>query len=1210
MDEGEFTGRVARWINDILAKDSSLPFSKAKIERKSSGPPPRHGLTILDRNRQVALTGKIKLPYQKDGNSPYNSTVVEEARKKAHRSGAKFFFTWNVNEFVLWETSPRKFSSLQEQNFKKWEVTAIHSEDHFELPLTFHALHQFLSEFLEDFARIVRGAAAIGIKTPDEKFIAALESSLKAPIALTVEALQGLYAKPRFKRDLDQWMCIEQGWTIPADEKGVGENLERAAKFACYCLVIKLVFHEALHKKYVQRMDKLAVPEHIGAGEQLRTHLLGCFEDAVKVTGDYETVFGEDVSSQGGLIPFYADRAVPYWRELINQIHDFDFSKLDYEVIGGIFERLISPETRRRYGQFYSQAEGVDLINSFCIRHGEEKVMDPACGGGTFLVRAYARKKEMQKGRKHGELLSDLFGVDLDPFATNLTTINLATRDLIDAENYPQVARSDFFETSPKTALMSLPKPLKAKGLGKMQHREVRIPPLDAVVGNPPYIRQENIPGDLKECYQKLIRRETDIDLSGRSDIHCYFWPHALTFLKEDGYLCFLTSSQWLDVDYGFRLQEWLLKNFEIVAIFESIDEPWFVGARVTTAVTVLQRQADETARMNRLVRFVQLRRPLKELLAHDGTTADAMRAVNRFRDEILTLAASESNDRYRARLVRQSELWQPGVKLGPVTARSKSGEKETEDLPRGGKWGMHLRAPDLWFKLMDRYGGHFVALGEMAEIRRGLTSGKDVFFFPKDHSREGLERFPDDHDFRVAFGAERIEVQRGKVKLVRCGEGWEEVRPIEAKYLEPEIHSLMEVDSYSVTPETSQHYVLLADEPKKGLKAKAPYLSRYIAWAEKQGFDQAETCVGRATKTQPWYDLTRHGRAEIILPKIQQYRLIAFLNPQKLHHNSSLLGLYDLPSHLVIPLCAALNSTIAILSRLLFARRLGNEGNIQLDVYSAKMMLVPDVFARLPKGKVSRMEGAFKKMLKRRVLGFLSERRLLEMSYRLQGREEELEALSDRCELDMPDRRELDDAVLELIGVKSEAERGQLLEELYAYLRDFFDGVRQKEEKAIVNKKSSRRQGPARPPAIAAQILADIEENNRHLLLQYERDFLAGIQALDTYEIPEGAEPKKAEDLFTANGVEFANKKKSVGFIETRSPAQDDLIMLLARSGQRGTVLVPRDQRECSQVLQPYDKFVKQREAHLRQLIEERTNDPDLQKKIYGSLMNLLANQ
>ena len=312
---------------------------------------------------------------------------------------------------------------------------------------------------------------------------------------------------------------------------------------------------------------------------------------------------------------------MPHWRELINQIHKFDFSKLDYEIIGRIFERLISPEERHKYGQFYTRAEVVDLINSFCIRTGRETVMDPACGGGTFLVRAYARKQELYPARKHGELLSDLFGVDNSHFAAHLTTINLATRDLVDQENYPQIARSDFFDIISHKTFISLPRRVETKGLGEIQRRNVEIPPLDAVVGNPPYVRQEDIPKakkdskngppGTKDYYLSWSKDEAGASFSGRSDLHCYFWPHATSFLKEDGYLCLLTSSQWLDVEYGFRLQEWILNNFRIVAVFESIDEPWFVGARVATAVTILKREKDETARINNVIRFVQLRRPI-----------------------------------------------------------------------------------------------------------------------------------------------------------------------------------------------------------------------------------------------------------------------------------------------------------------------------------------------------------------------------------------------------------------------------------------------------------------------------------------------------------------------------------------------------------------------------------------------------------------------
>lgn len=57
--------------------------------------------------------------------------------------------------------------------------------------------------------------------------------------------------------------------------------------------------------------------------------------------------------------------------------------------------------------------------------------------------------------------------------------------------------------------------------------------------------------------------------------------------------------------------------------------------------------------------------------------------------------------------------------------------------------------------------------------------------------------------------------------------------------------------------------------------------------------------------------------------------------------------------------------------------------------------------------------------------------------------------------ELDMADRRNLDHAVLELLGINSKREREEWIERLYAYLREFFDDTRRKEERAIATKMS-----------------------------------------------------------------------------------------------------------------------------------------------------------
>jgi hypothetical protein len=304
ITEWEFTADVASWINEILLKDTALPFYRAKCEQRGSGSAKRRDLTLLDENKVIVLTGEVKLPFQKDGGSPYNVTVVQDARKKAEKAKAKFFFTWNVNEFVLWETFPAKTAQV-DRKFKAWNIIdpPVHRGTHLENPNTIHSIQSWLTVLLNEFWGILRGTARIGTQPPDEKFIAALESSLKMPILMTIEELENRYQEPKFKAILDKWMRDEQGWVIYDDAEGIRDNLERASKFACYALVNKLVFHEALLKRYGAKMHKIAVPEHIDYAEGLRTHLEGYFANAKNVTRDYETVFGEDCPNDQFMIP-------------------------------------------------------------------------------------------------------------------------------------------------------------------------------------------------------------------------------------------------------------------------------------------------------------------------------------------------------------------------------------------------------------------------------------------------------------------------------------------------------------------------------------------------------------------------------------------------------------------------------------------------------------------------------------------------------------------------------------------------------------------------------------------------------------------------------------------------------------------------------------------------------------------------------------------
>lgn len=311
------------------------------------------------------------------------------------------------------------------------------------------------------------------------------------------------------------------------------DNLETTAKFSCYVLANKILFYKALRRNsHFKKLRVLRIGADVTTGSALKILLDNYFNHAREVTHGYETIFGGDF---GDTLPFLSDAAAGSWRDLSQQTDTFDFTQLGYEIIGQIFERLLSPEERHRFGQHYTRSEIVDLINAFCVRDADAIVYDPACGGDTFLVRAYARKKALAGGTlDHQGLLSHLLGSDISAllgsdisaYPAHLTTINLATRDLIDAANYPFVLREDFFNVYPGKTTFKLPLAYQGNLLDSQQE----FPYVDAIVGNPPYIRQEKIGEYYGSKYKERLLKiasevAPDSNFTGRSDIHCFFFP-------------------------------------------------------------------------------------------------------------------------------------------------------------------------------------------------------------------------------------------------------------------------------------------------------------------------------------------------------------------------------------------------------------------------------------------------------------------------------------------------------------------------------------------------------------------------------------------------------------------------------------------------------------------------------------------------------------
>lgn len=1262
-NEVSFCADVKTWAEMLFARHPEWPFSEAQIEEYGTGSNKRQDLRILTRDsRTPILSGEVKMPGTLEGRTPYNPDLMRDASEKASNCRAQFFFTWNVNTFVLFDHALHS-RPIVEQRLKDWDLRLrLTSPGQCALPdVQAYIRDTFLPQFFAEFSDIVLGKKPNWAMPPDVVFIRSLESHLDWPVQGTRDYLaEKCKADKAFIGRFCQWLTEELQWTFdPKDPEHWRRILDRTARTLCYIFSNRAIFYEAVRSRYKDHLKKLVMPLEKMDFQKKYDYFRERFADAVEASGDYEPVFYPHVEDWVGALVFASPRACQGWKGLLANLDQYNFHEIPHDIVGRIFQKLIAPEERQKFGQYFTHEDIVDVINAFCIRRAADIVLDPACGSGTFLVRAYHRKawlsvhskggrRHQDAHKTHQELLQEIFGCDIALFPAHLTTLNLASRQLDDVVNYPLIRRGNFFEVIEKPEeFCRIP---MRKPDGSKKNWPVALPILDAVVGNPPYIRQELIPrlatikrgrGETDQSFESRTKNSKDhlqrladglwpdLTLSGRSDLHCYFWPVAAKCLKEGGYFGFLTSSSWLDVEYGFPLQGWILNNFRLIAVMESLDEPWFEDARVKTCVTILQRCSDEKARNENVVKFVRLQKPLATILGdHDpGDEVARQEAATALRRFIESAKEPYSDERLRIITVSQGNLWKEGVEAGKVLANgdmeTANGNGESGSNGRGGvireaalpystgryvagKWGRFLRAPDLYFIIMRDYGKRLVKLGEVADIRRGITSGCDDFFMPRDVTKRTLAEVKKGlpwNDVGLRTSCQIQEIEKGKVCIVQAGD--KTLHPIEAEYLRPEVHSLMEVDRPLIRARDLDRVVLWVDRPLKELEGT--YVSSYIRWGARQTFSSSKsgsvtvpersTCLGRPL----WYDLIRPGIGVSFWPKAQKYRHIAPANPDGLVCNCNLYEVVPQTerkdeSH---ALAAILNGTLVGLFKHFYGRYAGAEGTLKTEVVDCLLLPVPNPVG-ITKELAGRLENALASLAKREVT-HLVEDALLQCHS-----SEHLRVILSKApdlprELQQEDRRELDEAVLELLGVGSHRERKRILDELYIETTLYYRYLRTQDIQSMENRAGGK-QRKFTTEDLAGSIwdsLDPMEQGPR--LMEWLRERKA---ALAVIRIPDGkARALGRGHMYSSSAVRFT-EGQSVHLEEYAGTRQAALAAALADLGIRGDVEVPADEVTCRLWCKEIEARCAAASKRFNELAATRTGDHRMQEGVVALLM------
>jgi adenine-specific DNA-methyltransferase len=223
-------------------------------------------------------------------------------------------------------------------------------------------------------------------------------------------------------------------------------------------------------------------------------------------------------------------------------------------------DSMKSAAERNKWGQFATPPALATEMAQYAwekVRHrkGGFSFLDPAIGTGSFFsafFQVFPRPRMLRAT-----------GIELDPAFAH------AARQIW--ESYPlQVVEGDF-------AAQPLPQ------------RDDRF---NLILTNPPYVRHHHIPSADKERLAEVTFAATGLRLSGLAGLYCYFLLIAHAWLADDGLASWLIPSEFMDVNYGEEVKEYLTGKVTLLHIHRFCpSEVQFDDALVSSAVVTFEKR-------------------------------------------------------------------------------------------------------------------------------------------------------------------------------------------------------------------------------------------------------------------------------------------------------------------------------------------------------------------------------------------------------------------------------------------------------------------------------------------------------------------------------------------------------------------------------------------------------------------------------------------
>lgn len=444
----------------------------------------------------------------------------------------------------------------------------------------------------------------------------------------------------------------------------LNKNLSvRDLNYAVQQIIDRIIFLRAAEDRGIEEYGDLKKTCE-NKGESFYGNLLKIFE---KADGRYNSGLF-DFSKDSISSSIEIDNKVI--KEIINELYyplsPYEFSVISVEIIGNAYEQFLGktitigknhsakielkPEVRKAGGVYYTPEYIVDYIVANTVgeaikgKKPEEianiKILDPACGSGSFLLGAYKyllnyhieyynkiKDRAKFKGSKedvikeNGDLTiwikkqilrNNIFGVDIDSNAVEVTKLSLLMKclegespasiqnnqDLFNERALPSLEDNikcgnslignDFYESHLDLDDDTLYK-INCFDWNSKFRDIMKAGGFDVVIGNPPYVQIQGMEKELKEGYKEANYK--NYVLTG--DIYQLFFEKSLDVLKASGIVGMITSNKWMQANYGAITRNYFYKNANVNGVID-LGGGRFQGATVDTSIILYSKNDGE----------------------------------------------------------------------------------------------------------------------------------------------------------------------------------------------------------------------------------------------------------------------------------------------------------------------------------------------------------------------------------------------------------------------------------------------------------------------------------------------------------------------------------------------------------------------------------------------------------------------------------------